>query len=67
MGYPVSQTTWKAPSLTDKLSLKLEPQNKEDPHAAAVIRQSEGDFPPCLYQSRRHYAGETTLNYTKVR
>ena len=40
-GYHVYQTTWKAPSLTDKLSLKLEPLNEEDPHAVAVIRQSD--------------------------
>ena len=29
------------PSLTDELSLKLEPLNEEDPHAVAVIRQSD--------------------------
>ena len=38
-GYHVYQTTWKVPPLTDKLPLKLEPLNEEDPHAVAVIRQ----------------------------
>ena len=40
-GYHVYQTTWKAPSLTDNLSLKMEPLNEEEPHAVAVIRQSD--------------------------
>ena len=52
--------------LTDKLSLKLEPLNEEDPYAVAVIRQSDvvGHIPREIfrhvYQSRRHHAGETT-------
>ena len=33
--------TWEAPSLTDNLSLKLEPLNKEDPYAVVVLKQSD--------------------------
>ena len=42
----------KAPSLTNKLSLKLEPLNGEDPLAFAVIRQSDvvGHIPREIYR-----------------
>ena len=40
-GYHVyCDSSWRSPSLTDKLSLRMEPENAEDPYALVVILEA---------------------------